>query len=137
MLQSISSASTWTNIWACFPSDTLIYGISRGGSKNFNKRTCEHMILGRLRMRARQTKNAPLTPENMSQPYQVSSPFFIASIATLSPFSNLICCKYPRGAFTCTKCCLLEYYSSPTLRKWSKQLTQVQSMNKYSQAIPF
>ena len=56
------------------------------------------MILGQLRMRARQTKNAPLTPENMSQPYQVSSPFFIASIATLSPFSNLICCKYPQGS---------------------------------------
>ena len=28
-----------------FPSDTLIYRISRDGSKNFNKRTCEHMIL--------------------------------------------------------------------------------------------
>ena len=25
-----------------------------------NKGTCEHMILGQLRMRARQTKNAPL-----------------------------------------------------------------------------
>ena len=43
-----------------FPSDTLIYGISRDGSKNFNIRTCEHMILGQLRMGARQTKNAPL-----------------------------------------------------------------------------
>ena len=43
-----------------FPSDTLIYGISRDGSKNFNIRTSEHMILGQLRMRARQAKNAPL-----------------------------------------------------------------------------
>ena len=43
-----------------FPSDTLIYGLSRDGSKNFNIRTCEHMILGQLRMEARQTKNAPL-----------------------------------------------------------------------------
>ena len=43
-----------------FPSDTPIYGISRNGSKNFNIRTCEHMILGQLRMGARQTKNAPL-----------------------------------------------------------------------------
>ena len=43
-----------------FPSDTLIYGISRDGSKNYNIRTCEHMILGQLRMGARQTKNAPL-----------------------------------------------------------------------------
>ena len=25
-----------------FPSNTLIYGISRDGSKNFNVRTCEH-----------------------------------------------------------------------------------------------
>ena len=43
-----------------FSSDTLIYGISRDGSKNFNIRTCEHMILGQLRMGALQTKNAPL-----------------------------------------------------------------------------
>ena len=38
-----------------FPSVTLIYGISHDGSKNFNIRTCEHMILGQLRMGARQT----------------------------------------------------------------------------------
>ena len=43
-----------------FPSNTLIYGISRDSSKNFNIRTCEHMILGQLRMGARQAKNAPL-----------------------------------------------------------------------------
>ena len=43
-----------------FPSDTLIYGISRDSSKNYNIRTCEHMILGQLRMRARQTNYAPL-----------------------------------------------------------------------------
>ena len=40
--------------------NTLIYGISRDGSKNFNICTCEHMILGQLRMGARKTKNAPL-----------------------------------------------------------------------------
>ena len=44
-----------------FLSNTLIYGISRDGSKNFNLCTCEHMILGQLRIRARQTKNAPLS----------------------------------------------------------------------------
>ena len=44
-----------------FPSNTLIYGISRDGSKNFNMRTCEHMILGQLMMGASQTKNAPLS----------------------------------------------------------------------------
>ena len=43
-----------------FPSDTLIYGISRDGTKNYNIRTCEHMILGQLRMGARQTNYAPL-----------------------------------------------------------------------------
>ena len=43
-----------------FPSDTLIYGISRDGYKNFNIRTCEHMVLGQLRMGARQAKNALL-----------------------------------------------------------------------------
>ena len=36
-----------------FPSDTLIYGISRGCCRNFNIRTCEHMILGQLIMGAR------------------------------------------------------------------------------------
>ena len=34
--------------------------MSRDGSKHFNIRTCEHMILGQLMMGARQTKNAPL-----------------------------------------------------------------------------
>ena len=43
-----------------FPSDTLIYGISCDGSKNFNIRSCEHMIFGQLKMGARQTKNPPL-----------------------------------------------------------------------------
>ena len=47
-----------------FPSDTLIYGISCDGSKNFNIRSCEHMILGQLRMGARQAKNAPLLGAN-------------------------------------------------------------------------
>ena len=44
-----------------FPSDTLIYDISCDGSKNFNIRTCEHMLLGQLSMGAHQMKNAPLT----------------------------------------------------------------------------
>ena len=42
-----------------FPSDTLIYSISRDGSKNVNIRTCEHMALGQLRLGARQTKMHP------------------------------------------------------------------------------
>ena len=48
-----------------FPSDTLINGISRDGSKNFNIRTFEHMTLSQLRMGARQTKNAPLALGNV------------------------------------------------------------------------
>ena len=51
-------------IFRLFPSDTLIYGIPRDSSKNFNIHTCEHMILGQLRMGARQAKNAPL-PQSM------------------------------------------------------------------------
>ena len=43
---------------------TLIYGISRDGSKNFNIRTYELMIFGQLKMGARQTKNAPLLLKN-------------------------------------------------------------------------
>ena len=50
-----------------FPSNTLIYGISRDGSKNVNIRTCEHMILGQLRMGARQAKNAPLTIASLTE----------------------------------------------------------------------
>ena len=42
------------------PSNTLLYDISRDGSKKFNIGTCEHMILGQLGMGARQAKNAPL-----------------------------------------------------------------------------
>ena len=48
-----------------FSSDTLIYGISRDGSKNFQIRTCEHMTISQLRMGARQTKNAPLALGNV------------------------------------------------------------------------
>ena len=51
-----------------FPSDTLIYGISRDGSKNYNIRTCEHMILGQLRMGARQSNYAPLSMTHPSSP---------------------------------------------------------------------
>ena len=39
-----------------FPSNTLIYGISHDGSKKFNIRTCEHMILGHLTMGAQKNK---------------------------------------------------------------------------------
>ena len=42
------------------PSDTLIFGISRDGSKNENIRTCEHMIQGQLRMGALATIYAAL-----------------------------------------------------------------------------
>ena len=48
------------SITVFFPSDTIIHGISRDSSKNYNIRTCEHMILGQLRMGARQTNYAPL-----------------------------------------------------------------------------
>ena len=43
-----------------FPSDTLIYGICRDGTKNYNIRACEHLILGQLRMGARSAIYAPL-----------------------------------------------------------------------------
>ena len=43
-----------------FPSDTLIYGICRDGSKNYNIRACEHFILGQLRMGTRATIYARL-----------------------------------------------------------------------------
>ena len=44
-----------------FPSDTLIYGICRDGTKNNNIRACEHLILGQFRMGARSAIYAPLT----------------------------------------------------------------------------
>merc|ERR1711894_482196 len=46
----------------CFPSDTLIYGICRDGSKNYNIRTWEHMTRGQLRLGARATINVALHP---------------------------------------------------------------------------
>ena len=48
-----------------FPSDTLIYAICCDGSKNYNIRACEHMILGQLRMGARHTIYAPLVLINL------------------------------------------------------------------------
>ena len=39
-----------------FSSDTLIYGISRDGSKNYNIRTCEHVILGQEHKRSMNEK---------------------------------------------------------------------------------
>ena len=59
-----------------FPSNTLIYGIFRDGSKNINNtRTCEHLILGQLRMGARQAKNAPLYSIPCSLPNQAKLKF--------------------------------------------------------------
>ena len=46
-----------------FPSDTHIYDISRDGSKNYNIRTCEHMILGQ----DGSTSNELCTPEFINQ----------------------------------------------------------------------
>ena len=43
-----------------FPSDTLIFGICHDGTKNYNIRACEHLILGQLRMGARSAIYAPL-----------------------------------------------------------------------------
>ena len=43
-----------------FPSDTLIYGICRDGTKNNNIRAYEHLILGQFRMGARSAIYAPL-----------------------------------------------------------------------------
>ena len=61
-----------------FPSDTLIYSISRDGSKNYNIRTCEHMILGQLRMGARQTNYAPLVCSTVIlAPLCLGSGFFL------------------------------------------------------------
>ena len=68
-------------------------------------------------IRVSPTKYLPFSSSHQSPPFPLSLTSFAANI--------------PRGAFTCTKCCLLEYYSCPTLRKWSKQLTQAQS--KHSQ----
>ena len=64
-----------------FPSDTLIYGISRDGSKNYNIRTCEHMILGQLRMGARQTSYAPLIADIFSWTINIYGFFFSAVVS--------------------------------------------------------
>ena len=43
-----------------FPQTLNIYGICRDGTKMFNIRACEHMILGQLRMGARSAIYAAL-----------------------------------------------------------------------------
>ena len=55
-------ANTILNFHFDYRHPSLIYGNSRDGSKDFNIRTCEHMILGQLSMGARQTKNGTLVP---------------------------------------------------------------------------
>ena len=50
-----------------FPSDTLIYGICRDGTKNNNIRACEHLILGQFRMGARSAIYAPLVRKLMAR----------------------------------------------------------------------
>ena len=69
------------------PSNPLIYGISRDGSKKFNIRICEHMILSQLRMGARQAKNAPLCHKE-----QISA--FPEAIALYSPSQPIAGCHY-------------------------------------------
>ena len=69
------------------PSDTLIYGISCDGSKHFNIRTCEFMILGQLSMGARQAKNAPLPVSNF---FWRGKPCRKAHCATLDPKAPII-----------------------------------------------
>ena len=58
--------SMCSELTPCARKVILIYDISRDGSKNFNIGTCEHMILGQLRIGARQAKNAPLTMTTMT-----------------------------------------------------------------------
>ena len=52
---------------------TLLYGICRNGSKNYNIRACDHMILGQLRKGARHTIYAPLFLCSMDTLTQISS----------------------------------------------------------------
>ena len=61
-----------------------MYGISRDGSKNFNIRTCEHKILGQLRMGAPQAKNAPLTSSALFSVHRAVS-------SVLPPLSSIHC----------------------------------------------
>ena len=62
-----------------FPSNTLIYGISRDGSKNFNLRTWEHMILSQLRIGARSTTYAALAEVEIEQVEWVAGAYVRAS----------------------------------------------------------
>ena len=44
--ESSKASASVDRLSSYFPSGIIIYGISRDGSKNFDIRTCEHMILG-------------------------------------------------------------------------------------------
>ena len=74
-----------------FPSDTLIYGISRDSSKKFILRTCEHMILGQLRMGARQTKNAPLSLLSVQVDQEAQEPVYaLKTVMTRPSFTKVV-----------------------------------------------
>ena len=77
-----------------FPSDTLIYGISRDGQKNYNIRTCEYMILGQLRMGAREANYAPMA-------VRISA--FLHIFANIRAYLPLFFAHYPHhSAFAAT-----------------------------------
>ena len=93
-----------------FPSNTLIYGISRDGPKNFNIRTFEHMVLGQLRMGAGQAKNAPLhsTLKHELSSSSSTSDFYVEARQRLV---IVIFCSLQRVCwFSSPQCCAVEYF---------------------------
>ena len=107
-----------------FPSDTLIYGISRDGSKNFNIRTCEHMIFGQLTMGARQTNNAPLRlwlrpPSWWNRTFKITNIYF-QFLAQVSWIKYLPSSTRPFLSARSSLSVIFEYCNKWEERKWKE-----------------
>merc|ERR1712163_76873 len=84
-----------------FPSNTLIYGISRDGSKNFNIRTWEHMILGQLRTGARSTTYAALCQSMPEYARVCQSMQEYARVCQSMPEYARVCQSMPEYTIVC------------------------------------
>ena len=101
-----------------FPSDTLIYGICRDGSKNYNIRTWEHMTRGQFRLGARATINVALASNSIQSLYAVWCQIITIfdrhqHLERKNPFCNPLCnpfrTKVKKKQF---------FYASPKWMNW-------------------
>ena len=97
-----------------FPSDTLIYGICRDGTKNNNIRACEHLILGQFRMGARSAIYAPLSRESFQGYTRGSCLGCLSKAQAMAPFVSQ-CYPRSRHGIPNQQACLVQSQSGARL----------------------